>query len=166
MMKKSVSLNPGESKVVGFTFTPTEAKTYSVLVNGLAGSFIASEVPLPAEFAYVSAIRQTTYYTSAHGRSNELAVRVEIDIRNIGGVPGKCTVRVERSLFMDTPVGDRYFDWRDTGWKEGLLSATLQPGEVVTFWDNCRRHIDSPRVYWEKLRFNGSPGVSDWVYEI
>ena len=164
ILKKSVSLNPNESKVVGFTFTPTQAKAYSVLVNGLTGSFIASEAPLPAELAYISSVRQTTYYTSAHGR-DELAVRVEIDIRNIGGVPGVCTITVERSLFMDTPVGDRYFDWRDTGWKEGLLSATLQPGEVVTFWDNCRRHVGG-RVYWEKLRFNGSPGISDWVYEI
>ena len=116
------------------------------------------------EFAYVSDIRQTTYYTSAHGRTNELAVRVEIDIQNTGGTPGLCVVTVERSLLMSLD-GEHEWDWMDTGWKEGLLEATLQPGEVVTFWDNCRRHVGG-RVIWEKLRFNGSPGISDWVYEI
>lgn len=48
-MKKPVSLNPGESKVVTFTFIPTSAKTYTVGVDGLAGSFTV--IPIPeAEF--------------------------------------------------------------------------------------------------------------------
>lgn len=164
MAEQSVTLNPGESKVVSFEATPREAKVYQVSVDGLSGSFVAVEAPA-AEFAYVSAIRQTTYYTSAHGRSNELAVTVEIDIQNQGDAPGVCAVSVERSLLMEIFGTEYYFDWRDTGWKEGLLSATLQPGQVLTFWDNCRRHVGG-RVIWEKLRFNGSPGISDWVYEI
>lgn len=44
-LKKSVTLNPGESKIVTFTFTPTVAKTYYVSVDGLTGSFVAVEVP-------------------------------------------------------------------------------------------------------------------------
>lgn len=43
ILHKSVSLNPGESKPVVFQFTPSQAKAYSVLVNGLSGSFVASE---------------------------------------------------------------------------------------------------------------------------
>lgn len=48
-MKKTVTLNPGESKVVGFTFTPTIAKGYGVSVDGLTGSFVALPIP-EAEF--------------------------------------------------------------------------------------------------------------------
>lgn len=43
-MKKTVTLNPGESKVASFVFTPSEANVHSVLVNGLAGSFNAIQV--------------------------------------------------------------------------------------------------------------------------
>ncbi len=45
VLRKSVSLNPGESKEVNFQFIPSMAKVHSVLVNGLAGSFIATEAP-------------------------------------------------------------------------------------------------------------------------
>jgi len=45
-MKKTVTLNPGQSKGVTFQFTPQEARAYSVLVNGLTGSFNAIEVAL------------------------------------------------------------------------------------------------------------------------
>ena len=45
MAEQSVTLNPGESKVVGFEAVPSVAKTYHVEVNGLAGSFVA--VPAP-----------------------------------------------------------------------------------------------------------------------
>lgn len=41
ILRKSVTLNPGESKEVAFQFTPSRAKAYSVSVNGLAGSFNA-----------------------------------------------------------------------------------------------------------------------------
>lgn len=41
MAEQSVTLQPSESKVVSFEATPTVAKTYQVLVNGLTGSFVA-----------------------------------------------------------------------------------------------------------------------------
>lgn len=47
-MKKSISLNPDESKVVEFTYTPSEAKTYQVSVDGLIGSFVAIEAAPPS----------------------------------------------------------------------------------------------------------------------
>ncbi len=46
-MKKTVTLNPDESKVVAFEVTPIEAGVYNVSVNGLSGSFVASEAPPP-----------------------------------------------------------------------------------------------------------------------
>jgi len=47
IMKKTVTLNPGESKLVSFEFKPQEAKTYQVLVNGLSGSIIAVPAVVP-----------------------------------------------------------------------------------------------------------------------
>ena len=41
-----VTLQPGESKTISFEVTPTIAKTYSVSVDGLTGSFVATEVPV------------------------------------------------------------------------------------------------------------------------
>lgn len=41
MPTKEITLNPGQSGELLFTFTPSEAKVYSVSINGLAGSFTA-----------------------------------------------------------------------------------------------------------------------------
>jgi len=46
MATQEVFLQPGESKTVSFTVTPTVAKTYSVSVDGLYGSFVATTVPV------------------------------------------------------------------------------------------------------------------------
>jgi len=46
MAEQTVILQPGESKTVAFEVTPTVAKTYSVSVDGLPGSFVATEVPV------------------------------------------------------------------------------------------------------------------------
>ncbi len=43
---KSVTLQPGESRTIAFEVTPTVAKTYSVTVDGLYGSFVATTVPV------------------------------------------------------------------------------------------------------------------------
>jgi len=45
MAKQTVTLQPGESKVVSFEATPTVAKIYHVAVDGLTGSFEAVEAP-------------------------------------------------------------------------------------------------------------------------
>ncbi len=56
ILKKTVALNPGESKVVTFQVTPSEAKTYQVAIDGLSGSFTAiKETPIPAEPFFVKA---------------------------------------------------------------------------------------------------------------
>lgn len=43
MAEKTVSLEPGQSAVVSFEVTPAEAKTFHVSVDGLTGSFVATE---------------------------------------------------------------------------------------------------------------------------
>lgn len=44
--EQTVELAPGESKTIAFEVTPTVAKSYSVSVNGLSGSFKAVKVPV------------------------------------------------------------------------------------------------------------------------
>jgi len=46
MAEQSVTLNPGESRVVSFDVVPDVAKTYSVMVDGLSGTFRATTVPV------------------------------------------------------------------------------------------------------------------------
>ncbi|MBA7612203.1 hypothetical protein ES703_19439 [subsurface metagenome] len=46
MTEQTVSLAPGESKTISFEVVPDVAKSYSVSVNGLTGTFIATEVPV------------------------------------------------------------------------------------------------------------------------
>ncbi|GAI72448.1 unnamed protein product [marine sediment metagenome] len=43
MAEKVVSLEPGQSEAVSFEVTPAEAKTFHVSVDGLTGSFVATE---------------------------------------------------------------------------------------------------------------------------
>ena len=45
MAEQVVELSPGESKQVSFEAMPHEARTCQVSVNGLTGSFVASEAP-------------------------------------------------------------------------------------------------------------------------
>ena len=46
MAQQTVTLAPGESKTVSFQVTPTVAKTYSVNVDGLYGTFRATTAPV------------------------------------------------------------------------------------------------------------------------
>lgn len=46
MAEQTVTLGPGESKVVSFQVTPTVAKSYNVTVDGLSGTFRVTEAPV------------------------------------------------------------------------------------------------------------------------
>lgn len=86
-MKKTVTLNPGESKVVGFTFTPAIAKSYTVSVNDLSGSFVALEVP--AEFVVSDLVIEP-----AEAYIGE-PVSISVTVTNIGGTAGSYEVNCE-----------------------------------------------------------------------
>ncbi|GAI23861.1 unnamed protein product, partial [marine sediment metagenome] len=45
MAEQTVTLEPGESKAVSFEVVPDLAKTYSVTVDGLTGTFKATTEP-------------------------------------------------------------------------------------------------------------------------
>jgi len=87
-MKKTVTLNPGESKVVGFTFTPTTDKGYTVNVDGLTGSFVALKVP-EAEFVVSDlVIDPTEVYVGE-------SVSISVVVTNVGNKAGSYEVTLE-----------------------------------------------------------------------
>ncbi len=81
MATQSVSLQPGESKVVSFEAIPTVAKTYQVLVNGLTGSFRAVSPVVPI-YSVVLGVSNTTPKVGE-------AISWWVDITNIGTVSGE-----------------------------------------------------------------------------
>jgi len=87
-MKKSVTLNPGESKVVGFTFTPTIDKGYIVNVDGLTGGFLALKAP-EAEFVVSDlAIDPAEPYVGE-------SVSISVVVTNVGSKAGSYEVTCE-----------------------------------------------------------------------
>ncbi len=65
MAEQIVTLNPGESKIVTFEAIPYAAKTYSVKVDGLTGSFRAASPPSGIFYGYVRTLGQTNIIPNA-----------------------------------------------------------------------------------------------------
>jgi len=87
-MKKSVSLNPGESKVVTFNYTPATAREYIVGADGLTGSFVAMEPP-SAEFQVTGlSIEPPAVYVGE-------TVSISVVVTNIGDAAGTYEVNCE-----------------------------------------------------------------------
>lgn len=87
-MKKTVTLDAGESKVVDFTYTPATAKGYIVDVDGLKGGFLAIEV-LEAEFVVRDlAIDPAEPYVGE-------PVSISVVVFNVGNKPGSYEVNCE-----------------------------------------------------------------------
>lgn len=87
-MKKTVTLNPGETKVVGFTFTPTTAKGYNVSIDGLTGSFVAYQVP-EAEFVVSDLVIDPTEVFVGE------SVSISVVVTNVGNKAGSYEVTCE-----------------------------------------------------------------------
>ena len=88
VMKKTVTLNPGESRTVAFTFTPTAAGVHSVSVDGLSGSFTVLEAPV-AEFEVSNlTIEPPEIYVGE-------TVNVSLTVTNIGDKTGSYEVVLE-----------------------------------------------------------------------
>lgn len=87
-MKQLVTLNPGESQPVTFSFTPGVARSYTVSVDGLVGSFVALEIP-EAEFVVSDlVIEPSEVYL---GQS----VSISVVVTNIGTLAGSYEVTCE-----------------------------------------------------------------------
>lgn len=87
-MKKTVTLEPGESKVATFSYTPSVAKGYVVSVDGLSGSFVAIEAP-EAEFQVSNLIIAPTQVYVGE------TVSTAVTVTNVGGKAGSYEVVCE-----------------------------------------------------------------------
>ncbi len=84
-MKKTVSLNPGQSGTVAFTFTPSTAKVYSIKVDGLTDWLTVLDVPF-VEFQVSNLVisPQQIYVGET--------VSISVTVTNIGNAPGSYEV--------------------------------------------------------------------------
>lgn len=129
--KKMVTLNPGESKVVAFEVIPTVPRAYQVSVDGLMGSFVATEIP-KAEF-YMPAV-MTVVVTDGSILGIYWGNRFSCAITNKGNISGTFTLT-----------------GRDNLGRGGTWTITLAPGESYTwsvFYYIDFRRISAPYV-WE-----------------
>jgi len=85
MAEQTVSLAPGESKTVSFEVTPTVAKTYSVSVDGLHGSFKATTEP-------VADIRVENLVISPTEVQVGQTVTIKVTATNYGTIAGSKTI--------------------------------------------------------------------------
>lgn len=85
MAQQTVTLAPGETKTVSFQVTPTVAKTYSVSVDGLYGTFKATTAPVADIRVGSLVISPTEVYVG------EL-VTISVIATNYGGAVGSKTI--------------------------------------------------------------------------
>lgn len=88
----------------------------------------------PAEFEYASDVRQTPF-TPSPAYFGSAGMKYEVDIQNIGGIAGSCTVVGH----IDTSLQKNTF---------GMGTQVINPGQVVTF-----------KGQWI---FNGDEAAGDW----
>lgn len=84
---KPVTLDPGESREVAFTFTPAVAKVHQVSIDGLTGSFVV--LALPAEFVVTDLIISPSEVYIGE------PVTISCLVTNVGGTRGSKTVTLE-----------------------------------------------------------------------
>ena len=89
-MQKTISLNPGESKLVSFAVTPTGVGLHTVSVDGLSGSFSVLEPPVAQFVVSDLVISPTEVYPGE-------AVSISVTVKNIGQVAGTATITLEVS---------------------------------------------------------------------
>lgn len=86
--EQTITLNPNESVVVSFEVIPTVAKTYSVAVNGLSGSFRATTEP-------VADIRVENLRIEPTETQVGIPVSISVDVTNYGSQVGTRVVTCE-----------------------------------------------------------------------
>jgi len=124
MAEQSVTLNPGESRVVSFEAIPHEARTYQVVVDGLSGSFVAiAPVGLIGDLnddGVVNALDLTLLERYIAGLSVSTPLSQEEFLRradvNGDGVVNSLDITALETLITEPPPNGEGFYWlRPTG---------------------------------------------------
>lgn len=169
MAEQSVTLTPGESRVVSFEIVPHEARDYQVSVNGLTGSFMVIVAP-SVEFAYVSAIRKLHVREKIYPDAGSTSwLRYEIDVKNTGNIAGECVAE----CYIRTRSDNVWTDWincislhgrvgyepyeYDLVDQKEVSRATIQPGQIVTFVGYARFAYRDLHL---EIKFVGDAGES------
>lgn len=136
VLRKTVSLNPGESKPVTFKVTPTKAKTYQVSVDGLTGSFVA-----------LAPVEPFTY-------SNQQCSTIRCPAATAWGCPVySCTITNPSSIRVTRTITFFLEDWStyDKKWLRGYRESfqlTLDPGQSYNWaFDNVPPIGDAESKY-------------------
>ncbi|GAH30363.1 unnamed protein product [marine sediment metagenome] len=85
MAEQTVTLEPGESKAVSFEVIADVAKTYSVTVDGLTGTFRATTVPVANLRVENLDITPSEVYVGEK-------VAISVVVTNYGGASGSRTI--------------------------------------------------------------------------
>lgn len=122
MAEQSVTLEPGESKVVPFEAIPSKAKTYQVSVNGLTGTFIATApvITVNIEKAYLR--EDSPKVSEAYSGWIGLTVGSELNLGLFGGrIQAGALVKNESSI----PVVLDFEAWNHHWTPDGYVTNTL-----------------------------------------
>lgn len=146
MAEQTVTLQPGESKLVNFQAIPHEARVYQVSVDGLTGSFAAIEPPVP-EFAYASdlEVRVVDYPTPKDWKWT-------VSVYNKSRFAGVLHLVKDARLY-DGSTGD-FSAWRD----EEIMEGEILAGQVVEFSGYHKRGGEINLGYSWQLRVISEAG--------
>ena len=115
MAQQTVVLDPGESQAVPFTFVPDVAKTYSVKVDGLAGSFVAKQ-PTPNIFCFHRFVHELPGYQNTTWITTEVEGRIG-NLTKLGA--GNALAGVEATFHVKTtgvqPITIEVLGWWQYG---------------------------------------------------
>lgn len=132
-----VALEPGQSQVVKFIYTPLEAKTFLVTVDGASGSFVCNPAPgypgwTPGTVVYEIIVTPTVLYLGQ-------TVNIVVDIE--GPWPATYPMNIEATINVDGTTLSNIFsiDFRNPGLlftytptKVGEYTVTAQ-NKIATF---------------------------------
>jgi len=100
MAQQTVTLNPGESKEIVFTFTPSEARRYTVQVDGLSGTVDVSGgggEELPSDWYVIGIYAEPSVVVLG----NEVSIKVTYEVPDVRPHIGK-TYRAECTIDGET----------------------------------------------------------------
>lgn len=135
--QQTVYLNPGESKELTFTFTPTESRNYSVSVDGLSGILNAMLLPVKAKIMNINWQQKDYPYTGDWGeelKATFCKARMEVasDAQFDGTVPIRCPYTI-----APVPLLTNYAYERLLAEIDHMIATS--GGTVRTLWINRKQ---------------------------
>jgi len=142
MAEQSVTLNPGESKLVSFEATPHEAKAYQVSVDGLSGSFVAI-APAAVEVTGIT-INPTNLTTAVHEYETSLGL-------GFWGDPFTISITFKNPYAYDV--------WVRPDYAFGHLT-----GDPLEYVEGALQGFDSKSLIYVRLLLNSPDIQGDYSY--